>query len=142
MWLVKRYMSYKNETCLFLLRGLKKNIYYYIMKCEICNYETKNKQTYDRHLNSKNHKEMEKALNAGNNVFECAFCKKKYLRRTSFWRHKKNCKKKIEKETKDKILEEEKKKSEKIEYENNVLCFIPLLTRPKAANPRPHANVR
>jgi len=85
------------------------------MECKTCKYKTKSKANYKRHLNSKSHLKKIKALEEGNSIYECSFCTKKYLCRTSLCRHKKTCKKKIEKETQNKILEEEKKK---IDFEN------------------------
>ena len=106
--LVKRYLSPQKEINIFLLRGLKKNIYYYIMKCEICNYETKNKQSYDRHLKSKGHFKKIKASKEGSFIHECTFCEKKYLRHSSLWRHKKTCKIKLKFEKEEELLKEKK----------------------------------
>ena len=50
--------------------------------CKICEYGTKNKSNYNRHLKTRKHKK--------NSEFNCG-CGKKYKTRTGMWKHKKMC---------------------------------------------------
>ena len=77
------------------------------MECETCKYETKSKANYERHLKSKSHLKKIKAFEKGDTIYSCTFCKKKYLCRTSLCRHKRICKKKIEKEIHEQLFKQE-----------------------------------
>jgi Txe/YoeB family toxin of Txe-Axe toxin-antitoxin module len=54
----------------------------YIFQCEKCEYSTINKQSYDRHLISVKHEDLQKYI--------CE-CGKKYKHRQSLYNHKKKC---------------------------------------------------
>lgn len=68
----------------------KKKVEY---KCEKCNYITRNKKDYNRHLKTKKHLENRgKSLVKQKNVeFICKFCKKKYKTHGGLWKHKQKC---------------------------------------------------
>jgi hypothetical protein len=83
--------------------------------CEKCNYKTTRKDCYNGHLKSKRHLKIEEYK------YECEFCLKKYIHSAGLSRHKKNCKKKKEKEKNilrdlelEKIKEEMKSQREEI----------------------------
>ena len=68
--------------------------------CEICDYNTSRKSSYDKHLLTAKHSELtnvnkklqkscEKVANCQN--FECETCNKEYKSRVGLWRHKKLC---------------------------------------------------
>ena len=63
--------------------------------CEICDYKTVRKSSYDEHLLSRKH---QKSMNGNQNLqkicneFICQNCNKKYKDNSGLWRHKKKCK--------------------------------------------------
>lgn len=60
--------------------------------CKICNYETKTKTDYDRHLKSNKHvKKMEEDNNK--NHLRCDFCNFAYASKSSLYNHRKICNK-------------------------------------------------
>ncbi len=61
--------------------------------CEICDYSTKLKKDYNKHLLTRKHQNR---TNSNNNVhhmdgFVCNICSKTYKSRSSLWYHKKKC---------------------------------------------------
>tara|TARA_Y100000389_G_C17399066_1_gene484250 strand:+ start:347 stop:1267 length:921 start_codon:yes stop_codon:yes gene_type:complete len=61
--------------------------------CEICDYSTKLKKDYNKHLLTRKHQNR---TNSNNNVhhmdgFVCHICSKTYKSRSSLWYHKKKC---------------------------------------------------
>ena len=69
--------------------------------CKICNYSTKLKYNYSRHILSKKHINM--IENRNFQEYECKKCKKRYKDRSGLWYHKKKCIGKKKKDTKYKI---------------------------------------
>ena len=66
--------------------------------CDECNYKTKRKSSYDKHLLTTKHKMVisENIINSENNnntidIFICNTCNIKYNSRSGLWKHKKNC---------------------------------------------------
>lgn len=59
-----------------------------IYKCEYCEYETKKKCDFDKHLSTLKHN-----INTESNakLLVCKNCNKTYKHRSSLWRHKKTC---------------------------------------------------
>jgi len=55
--------------------------------CEKCNYKSKTKQNFEKHLISKKH-----LNNDENSEYTCNHCNKKYKSYSGLWRHNKNCK--------------------------------------------------
>ena len=82
--------------------------------CEKCDYECSKKSDFNKHLDSKKHNATKCYINATENSLTCG-CGKKYKHSSSFYRHKKNCKKNSEIEE----FEKNKKKFEK--NENNII---------------------
>ena len=64
----------------------KEKVSYY---CEKCNYSTKNKKDYHKHLVTNKHNNSLASMN--NDKFSC-FCGILCNSRTTLWRHKKKCK--------------------------------------------------
>lgn len=59
--------------------------------CELCKFETKVKQSYDRHIMTNKHKiNMEQIHEKQNHI--CNVCSKQYRSLVGIWRHKKICK--------------------------------------------------
>ena len=62
--------------------------------CEVCDYKTVRKSSYDEHLLSRKH---QKSMNGNQNLqkicneFICQNCNKKYKDNSGLWRHKKKC---------------------------------------------------
>lgn len=60
--------------------------------CEICDYSTKLKKDYNKHLLTRKHQNR---TNSNNNLhidgFVCPICSKTYKSRSSLWYHKKKC---------------------------------------------------
>ena len=76
--------------------------------CEICDYGTSKKSSFDNHCNSKKHKNNTLTTNSNKNmlkicpkIYQCQNCEKTFNDRTGLWRHKKKC-----------IYEEEKEEQE------------------------------
>ena len=82
--------------------------------CEKCDYKCSKKSDFKKHLDSKKHNATKCYINATENSLTCG-CGKKYKHSSSFYRHKKNCKKNSE------IEEFEKNKKIKEKNENNVI---------------------
>jgi len=59
--------------------------------CEKCNYSTKLKQSYDRHLLSKKHIEDKMTVIEETNIHVCSFCNKRYKYRSGLCNHKRTC---------------------------------------------------
>ena len=61
-------------------------------ECEICDYNTVRKSSYDKHLATSKHKML---INGDGksckNVYTCDNCNKKYVSRNGLWSHKKQC---------------------------------------------------
>lgn len=67
--------------------------------CDICNYNTCKKSSYDKHLLSSKHNERTKKGIFGDKgdkkvacAYSCVICNKKYNSRNGIWKHKKICK--------------------------------------------------
>jgi hypothetical protein len=58
--------------------------------CEVCDYTTVKKSSYDSHNLSAKHKRQQTATELCM-LHNCSNCDKKYHNRTGLWRHKKNC---------------------------------------------------
>jgi ribosomal protein L37AE/L43A len=61
-------------------------------ECEICDYNTVRKSSYDKHLATSKHKML---INGDGksckNVYTCDNCNRKYVSRNGLWSHKKQC---------------------------------------------------
>lgn len=57
--------------------------------CECCNFSTKYKNVFDKHLSSKRHIDTQNNNNTMN--FECNICSKKYKYRSGLWQHSQTC---------------------------------------------------
>ena len=68
----------------------KKKVEY---KCIKCNYITRNKKDFVRHLQTKKHlRKLGKSIEKQQNVeFMCKICKKKYKTHGGLWKHKQKC---------------------------------------------------
>ena len=53
--------------------------------CEKCNYTTKNKSDYNRHLKSAKHKQNSAK------IYNCLFCNKDFVVRSTYYKHRKIC---------------------------------------------------
>ena len=53
----------------------------FLFECKKCNYSTKNKSHFDKHLATKKHK----------NMFKCLNCNLQLCSKSSYYRHKKEC---------------------------------------------------
>jgi hypothetical protein len=85
----------------------------YIFECNICNYVCCHKRDYDRHIETKKHKNNENTTNDNHfcpkkpdsKKFTCEACQKSYSDRAGLWRHKKKCESTDSKDNKNMILE-------------------------------------
>ena len=76
--------------------GPKKPI---LFECKFCDFRCSYKRDFERHINTKKHKNNEKATIDNEfylkkpdlRSFTCEFCKKEYGDRAGIWRHKKKC---------------------------------------------------
>ena len=60
--------------------------------CELCDYITSHKGSFDRHIATRKHQRMKQnAKNAQRLKYQCEICDKILKSRTSLWRHKKKC---------------------------------------------------
>jgi hypothetical protein len=71
--------------------------------CNICDYNTSRKSSYEKHLISRKHLRQSQQLTNGNNwqqkvakvakdiIYTCEKCNKEYNNRSGLWRHKKQC---------------------------------------------------
>ena len=62
--------------------------------CELCDFNTSKKIDYDRHTQTKKHKNNVLTTDdneKNSNKYECECCEKKYNDRAGLWRHKKKC---------------------------------------------------
>ena len=69
--------------------------------CKECNYTTKRKDGFQKHLKSKRHLKMINGYDE-KYKYECKFCSKKYIHCAGLSRHKKTCKIKNQEEKKNK----------------------------------------
>jgi hypothetical protein len=53
--------------------------------CEKCNYNTKNKSDYNRHLKSAKHKHNSAK------IYNCLYCNKDFIVKSSYYKHRKGC---------------------------------------------------
>jgi len=83
--------------------------------CEKCEYITKNKQSYNRHLISKKHNETNKETY----IFVCLNCNKKYKYQSGLCNHKKYCNSKLSDKKTISIKELENKLNQTIEQTIN-----------------------
>merc|ERR1711991_1300880 len=75
--------------------------------CEKCDYKCSKKSDFKKHLDSKKHNATKCYINATENSLTCG-CGKEYKHSSSFYRHKKNCKKNSEIEEFEKNKKKEK----------------------------------
>jgi len=62
--------------------------------CEKCNYTTKRKSQYDRHLLTSKHLRIHENTEKGSKkfkVYECKICNNEYKFHSGLWKHKKTC---------------------------------------------------
>ena len=76
--------------------------------CEVCDYGTSKKSSFDNHCNSKKHKNNDLTTNSNENmiklcpkIYQCQNCEKTFNDRSGLWRHKKKCIYEEEKEDKE-----------------------------------------
>jgi hypothetical protein len=66
-----------------------------IFNCELCDFNTSNKNDYNRHIATQKHRSNILATDCNkensNIHFMCEICDKEYKNRTGLWRHKKKC---------------------------------------------------
>ena len=65
----------------------KKNSFY----CAKCNYSTFNKYDFNKHKETKKHKNKKKIIKAEDKLFICSFCSKDYKYKSGLSRHMKKC---------------------------------------------------
>lgn len=92
--------------------------------CKICNYKTKRKNDYIKHIGTNKHKwneehgrEWIKDSTVEDVTFTCDMCHMKYTHRSNLYRHKKRCKKKPKTEQNEileTLIEDNKKLKEEI----------------------------
>ena len=90
--------------------------------CESCDYKCSKKSDFNKHLKSKKHNATKCYINASENSLNC-ICGKKYKHSSSFYRHKKTCKKNEEYE-KNQEIEKKKKFEEKNKTEEKNVIEI------------------
>jgi hypothetical protein len=99
-------LSAKHQTAMFSNQILLKNLQKHGTKysCEICDYHTSKKSSYNEHLLTTKHKsgitadfeivkkQILDEIDANSNTkFKCKICDKKYNDNSGLWRHKKKC---------------------------------------------------
>ena len=66
-----------------------------MLNCETCNYITRSKKDFNKHLLTRKHIELTNTDNSGNTeiplCWECNVCNKKYSCRSGLWKHKRVC---------------------------------------------------
>jgi hypothetical protein len=66
-----------------------------IYSCTICNFDTRNKKDFNRHLTTAKHKKLD-VLNGvepdSPHPISCSICQKEYVSRSGMWYHQKKCK--------------------------------------------------
>ena len=79
----------------------------YRFPCEVCNYFTNKKSSFDKHLKTNIHGKLTKVDNISSNNcnkvdvwFTCDCCNKNFRSRVGLWKHKKSCNPQKEKEVK------------------------------------------
>jgi DNA-binding transcriptional regulator YhcF (GntR family) len=82
-----------------------------LYECKNCDFITRKKTDFNRHLTTQKHQKINLATNININsteknekvIYQCDICQKTYLERTGLWRHKKKCfiKEKDEDDTND-----------------------------------------
>ena len=67
--------------------------YEYKYSCDICNYNTNKKSSYDKHKLSNKHTKLtaSKLLDVDKCPYTCKNCHKNYKSRVGLWKHKKTC---------------------------------------------------
>ena len=93
--------------------------------CNICEYNTCRKSSYDKHLLTAKHQKMQqdntkkaKKCN-GTNSYNCKKCEKQYISRNGLWKHNKVCKEPTEKELIIMLLKQNAELLLKISTNNN-----------------------
>ena len=88
-----------------------------IYECETCEYITRDKRDYDKHLSTRKHKRKQMETNVSTN-FQCSNCDKKYKTRAGLWKHNKLC------EIVEEFIEEEKTIAQNIGGQDNELVML------------------
>jgi hypothetical protein len=84
-----------------------------ILTCEICHFTCSYKRDYERHLNTKKHKNNKNTTfdndfylkKPDSKAFTCESCEKIYSDRAGLWRHKKKCIEQYSQDNKNKFIE-------------------------------------
>jgi hypothetical protein len=79
--------------------------------CNICDYVTSRKSSYDKHISTPKHKKSIKSIESCEKVatkFYCDFCDKSYKEPSGLWRHKKKTQCNLEKHNSNHIIIENK----------------------------------
>ena len=61
-----------------------------IFRCDVCDYTTSRKSSYDKHLSTRKHKWKQMHTNVST-FFQCSNCDKNYKTRAGLWKHNKLC---------------------------------------------------
>lgn len=83
----------------------------YEFNCKKCNYFTKNKFDYKKHVNTRKHKLLHSQNT--NNVFICETCNKTYKSYSGLWKHSKKCELKHHEEDKE-IIKNQKEQIDEL----------------------------
>jgi hypothetical protein len=59
--------------------------------CNACNFKTKNKKDYGKHLLTEKHKTIKASEESKTKILSCSICNKEYKSRNGLWLHKKQC---------------------------------------------------
>ena len=90
----------------------------YQYSCNICNYNGKKKSDYDKHILTRKHQRATNAIQKSPETNWSCNCGKNFKHSSSFYRHKKNCKKQVESEESmfynEEETEEEMKKRDEL----------------------------
>lgn len=96
--------------------------------CKICNCNCRDKYNYERHINTRKHKNKQNYTNLEGLKFTCD-CGKSYSKNSSLYNHKKVCKFiKVEKENENELISLVKKQNEEIEELKKAIKDSPRIT--------------
>jgi len=95
--------------------------------CIKCNYFTKFKRDYNKHLKTKKHNYA--SLDQNNN--QCPFCNKIYSSSSNLWKHKKNCNSDLIIDKNDEILQEPKQDKPQEQNQNQSEMIYELIKQNK-----------
>jgi hypothetical protein len=85
--------------------------------CVKCNYFTRFKRDYNKHLKTKKHN----YANLEQNINQCPFCNKTYSSSSNLWKHKKNCNNELINNKSDESLQELKQDKPKEQNQSEMI---------------------